>query len=227
MNSTRFPGKALHPVKGFPMLDWVVRCSCTPDGEVFVVSDDEAILDWCWENRVKSLEASGSCGTHRCINAIQEHEDRIGWGAGDILVNVQGDTIPTPGIITKVAQEASLGGVATVAYTPPPEVDPWSPHRVKVVLDGQKALYFSRSMIPFRASRAELLVHAGIYAFSHSVVTDMLERGYPHQTNLGKLEGLEQLDWPYDIYVLAQKDPIPSLDTPEDIKMIERYLDKW
>ena len=87
-------------------------------------------------------------------------------------MNVQGDEPLIEGFVIDAAVEALIADpevpMATVVHPAEPgALD--DPNRVKVVLDRRgRALYFSRSPIPFRARRraaAAIWQHVGLYAY--------------------------------------------------------------
>ena len=88
----------------------------------------------------------------------------------------------------------------TTLATPLPDADAWrDPNRVKVVLDDEgRALYFSRSPIPyvrddapdFAARPARFLQHLGLYGYRREFLLRLASLP-PHP--LEELERLEQL----------------------------------
>jgi len=147
------------------------------------------------------------------------------------VVNLQGDEprIP-PDLLTSfagltsrlddntlltVASHATIEGIA-------------DPNVVKVVLDDRgRALYFSRSAIPYDrdgSGPATFLKHVGIYGFSR----ESLQRycSFPEGTleRIEKLEQLRVLENGYDIMVGLTEDQTIGVDTPEDAKRFEEAL---
>jgi 3-deoxy-manno-octulosonate cytidylyltransferase (CMP-KDO synthetase) len=120
-------------------------------------------------------------------------------------------------------------GIATLAKRLDNQEDIESPNVVKVVFDIQgKALYFSRSPIPFIrnldksvwAKSGQFFKHIGLYGYKTSVLLD-IARLPP--SNLEKTESLEQLRWlenGYEIGVAETDLETIGIDTPEDLKKI-------
>jgi len=116
----------------------------------------------------------------------------------------------------------------TAAHPFENSADAQSPHQVKVVLDrDQRALYFSRSAIPF-AREATAAVsyyrHQGVYGYKRELLLRFV-RWAP--TPLEKAEALEQLralENGVNIHVVVTKSGSPGVDTPDDARTIERQL---
>ena len=230
--STRFPGKPLVKIGGVSMIERVYRqaeqSACLL--HVVVATDDARIA-----NHVTKF--GGNCiitsphhknGTSRCAEVVEKLE-----GEFDGVVNIQGDepfinpkTIDQ--VVTLVEQpHAQIATLATQGATPSEFA---SAHVVKVVTDSVgKALYFSRSAIPFNRDQnhdqlAEALLHVGIYGFKTSVLRQLvtLPTAPPELS-----EQLEQLRWlwhGFNIHVGITPYKSRGIDTPEDLKWAEENL---
>mgnify|MGYP006190106759 FL=1 len=164
----------------------------------------------------------------------------MGWDAGRIVVNLQGDEpfAPADGIRAVAAALAeSSCGMATLA-TPVTSAEAlFDPNTVKLVrrADG-RALYFSRAPLPwhrdrFAQDRLRLpethgwLRHIGIYAYR---VGFLLRFAQLPPGTLEATEALEQLrllEAGEDIMVALAPSPFPpGVDTPEDLASAQRLL---
>ena len=88
--STRLPGKALLPMAGKPMVQWVwERAGKSRAADVIVATDDSRIADAArsFGAVVAMTSAAHPSGTDR----IAEVAHARGWAPADIVVNVQGD----------------------------------------------------------------------------------------------------------------------------------------
>jgi 3-deoxy-manno-octulosonate cytidylyltransferase (CMP-KDO synthetase) len=161
--STRFPGKALAPIAGQPLIQRVVeRCQRAKSlAEVIVATDDARIADaakaFC---RVEMTRAGHPSGTDR----IAEVAGKISC---DAIVNIQGDEpLIDPSVIDAVAGALAQNEMSTAA-TPirnPGEYD--NPNVVKVVVSAAgRALYFSRRTIPYLREAAKGSVSEQLAAF--------------------------------------------------------------
>jgi 3-deoxy-manno-octulosonate cytidylyltransferase (CMP-KDO synthetase) len=228
--STRFPGKPLHLIAGKPLLRHVwERCQKASSlASVIVATDDmriaAAAFGW-------GAEVSLTSPRHR------SGSDRIAEVAAKLrgishIINVQGDEpLIDPKLINQLAKEMQRDRkIEMIAAAHPFEnpADAQSPHQVKVVLDRQRrALYFSRSPIPFAreaTAPTPYFRHQGIYGYKR----DLLLR-FVHWTltPLEKAEALEQLralENGVNIHVVVTKSGSPGVDTPDDARAIERQL---
>ena len=165
-------------------------------------------------------------GTDRIAEAVARFP---GW---EIVVNVQGDEpLLPPGNIDRVVEGMRSHpevGVATLCR-PLDAQGVKDPNAVKVVCrkDG-RALYFSRSVIPFgrreRAAAELWRLHLGIYGFRK----DALERfvGLP-PSPLERAEALEQLralENGMEILVLDAPFDSIGVDTREDLEEAVRRM---
>lgn len=224
--STRFPGKALHPICGKPLLQWVVERARAAKGlaELLVATDDERIR--------AAAEAFGA----RAVMTSPDHPsgtDRIAEAVrgirADAVVNIQGDEpLVDPAVIDLLAEAVGGPGDAwdmATAAAPIRDFAPIAqPSVVKVVTaaDG-RALYFSRSVIPFdrdgdalREAGSVYLRHIGIYAYRRAFL-DRLVREPPCLTErLEKLEQLRALHIGARMKVFVVADNGIGVDTPED-----------
>jgi 3-deoxy-manno-octulosonate cytidylyltransferase (CMP-KDO synthetase) len=231
--STRFPGKPLAMIHGKTMIHKVYEQACKILNPVFVATDDERI-----ENEVKKFggkvimtSPNHQSGTDRCAEALNLIEQQLDKKI-DIVVNIQGDE---PFI--QPSQLETLMGcfknqktqIATLIKPMLSNEDIFNPNHVKVVIDNfNRALYFSRSPIPFIRNHEtstwynqhEYFKHLGIYAYRAEVLRELTSLP---QTSLEKAESLEQLRWLQNgYYIMVEKTDFESLsvDTPEDLKKI-------
>lgn len=235
--STRLPGKPLADIAGKPMVVRVCEAAQKSGALDVIVATDDL--------RVKShVRAHGHAamltredhpsGTDR----IAEVAERMGWGEGEIVVNVQGDEpLIDPGLVTAVA--AALAGdreaaIATAAHPIENADDFFNPNVVKVaVTANQRALYFSRAPIPwhrdgFAVQRTAIpdgfapLRHIGVYAYR----VDFLRRyGTLTPAPMEQWEALEQLRalWHgFPVRVIeCPHAPAPGVDTAEDLARVQ------
>ncbi|MBN2562693.1 MAG: 3-deoxy-manno-octulosonate cytidylyltransferase [Phycisphaerae bacterium] len=149
--STRFPGKPLANKTGKYLIQHVCEqvARAKAVAEVIVATDDERIF-----RAVRSFGGSAvmTRGDH-ASGTDRVAEVAAGLDAG-IVVNVQGDEPEIePANIDKLvallADNANIP-IGTLACPFPADADPADPNAVKVVLDARgRALYFSRSLIPY------------------------------------------------------------------------------
>jgi 3-deoxy-manno-octulosonate cytidylyltransferase (CMP-KDO synthetase) len=238
--STRLPGKALLPMAGRPMIQWVwERAGKSRAAEVLVATDDSRISDAAksFGATVAMTEATHPSGTDR----IAEVARARGWAAGDIVVNVQGDEplIP-PALIDQVAGLLETHADADMATlgVPLTRLDQlMDPNVVKVVMDSAgRALYFSRAPIPWQrdsapsglasqTSFAGARRHVGIYAYRVRALLQLASWPATPLETAEKLEQLRALENGLEIRVADCIEPAgPDVNTPDDVERVLKHL---
>jgi 3-deoxy-manno-octulosonate cytidylyltransferase (CMP-KDO synthetase) len=118
--------------------------------------------------------------------------------------------------------------MATLAFPSSSSEEFADPNVVKVAVDAKgRALYFSRSPIPFpRESEVPLpfLKHLGFYAYRRKFLAQFT--GLPHGKleMVEKLEQLRALEHGHGIRVALSPFDSVSVDTPEDLQGVIRLL---
>ncbi|MGI4757372.1 MAG: 3-deoxy-manno-octulosonate cytidylyltransferase [Janthinobacterium lividum] len=225
--STRLPGKVLRPLLGRPLLQWVVEAAlrCPQLDEVVVATDSEQVADLCQQNAWPCEMTSPDLpsGTDR-MRAVALRR------TADIYVNIQGDEpLLQPEHIAALLRPFSYGEhveVTTVKTACTPE-NITNSNAVKVVCaaDG-RALYFSRSTIPFDrdGTGTAYWKHLGLYAYRHEA---LLRFGTLLPSPLEQVERLEQLrllENGVALYVEAVDLDTVGVDTEADIPRVEALL---
>jgi 3-deoxy-manno-octulosonate cytidylyltransferase (CMP-KDO synthetase) len=233
-DSSRLPGKALLPLAGKPMLQWVhERARSCGASEVIIATDDERIATAA---RGFGAEVAMTARTHVSgTDRIAEVAATRGWADGDIVVNVQGDEplIP-PRVIDQVAELLAANtraDIATLAAKIESPNDLADPNNVKVACDaGGRALYFSRAPIPFNRDSPNTLSsaclrHVGIYAYRVASLRRLASLPAARLELIEKLEQLRALENGMEIRVaLAVERPLADVNTAADLERAERAL---
>lgn len=228
--STRLPGKALVPICGKPLIQWVLERTRQARllDEVIVATDDDRIR--------AAVEALGGIavmtrqdhpsGTDRVAEAVAGRE------AG-VVINIQGDEpLIDPGLINRLA-EVMVGetqwDMATAATPIRDDDELRKASVVKVVCSAEgQALYFSRSVIPFvRDERPEGLTHwrhVGVYAYRRAFLGRLVATAPCALEQAEKLEQLRALYLGARMKVLATQEIGLGVDTPEDVPLAEAAL---
>ena len=223
--STRFPGKPLALVDGEPMIVRVwQRARATRAREVIVATDDERIAaaarlagaDVCM------TEASHASGTDRLAEVARSR----GFGADDIVVNLQGDEPRMPAaIVEQVAAALAAHPAAAIATASAPigtRAEFLDPNVVKVVTDrGGRALYFSRAPIPHDRDGGGIAArrHIGLYAYRAGALLRLAALQPTRLEQLERLEQLRALEHGLEIRVVeAVEVPGPDVNTPQDLQ---------
>ena len=232
--STRFPGKSLALIGGKPLLVRVVERARQARrlDEILVATDDERIAAAaraCGANAVMT-RADHPSGTDRIAEAVRGL-------AADVVVNIQGDEpLIDPDLIDRVA--GALAGaegweMATAASPLRTAEELHNPDVVKVVraLDG-RALYFSRSPIPFvRGAAAGFppvagmhFRHVGLYGYRRAFLERLVREPPCELENLEKLEQLRALALGCRMVVLDCDAAGIGVDSPADVPRAEALL---
>ena len=231
--STRFPGKPLAMLGGKTVIQRVYEQAVSVLGEAYVATDDERILHTVesFGGKAVMTRSDHKSGTDR----IEEAATKIGTDA-DVIINIQGDEpfIQRSQIETLCQQfDDPQTQIATLGKRFESMEAVENPNSPKIVCDTKGfALYFSRSVIPFirGVERQEwfgkfpFLKHLGIYAYRREVLQEITKLP---QSPLEIAESLEQLRWlqnGYRIRVGETNVETVGIDTPEDLKRAEAFL---
>lgn len=204
--------------------------------EAYVATDDERIASAvrAFGGRVVMTSVHHRSGTDRCYEAYT----KVGQGY-DVIVNIQGDEPfiqPSQLEAVKACFDDAATQIATLVkpFTAEDGLEALeNVNSPKVVLDRQmNALYFSRSVIPFRrnAEKADWLKghtyykHIGLYAYRADVLKEITSLP---QSPLELAESLEQLRWLENGYIIkvgiSDVETI-GIDTPQDLARAEAFL---
>lgn len=210
--STRFPGKPLADIGGESMIERVYERASMVLDEVLVATDDERIYTHLSELGKNVLMTSDQhqSGTDRCSEALEHYESTTGKRF-DVVVNIQGDEpFIEPKQIVQLMDtfHEKDTQIATLVKKIKDNGTLFDPNRPKVVFsDKKRALYFSRSPIPYCRSAGEsdwhtkhtYFHHIGLYAYKSDVLHE-LSRLDPGDLEI--CESLEQLRWLENGYII-------------------------
>lgn len=220
MESTRLPGKMLLAETGRPLVEHTYLAAEQAElvDKVFVATDSAEIF--------RTIKARGwdvvytppcNTGSDRCYSALLGLEDRD----ADVIVNLQGDWPEIhPADIDRMVSALFINvherktDITTLAVPLRNAVE--NPSEVKVVVDALgRAMYFSRSLIPYRDTGCRLL-HMGAYAFHRR---SLMAFAKSLQTPLELNENLEQLralEIGLTVRVVEAKHSARGIDTRAD-----------
>ena len=238
--STRFPGKPLACKTGKPLIQhvWERVRAVTSIDRVIVATDDRRIVEAVssFGGEAMMTRDDHPTGTDR----VGEIVGTLRLGDDDIVLNVQGDEpeIDPRAIERLIERMRAADNSCRIATLACPFDDagprqgprsPEDPNCVKVVLDShQRAMYFSRSLIPYPRSEdgridqpSDWLLHLGVYAFRADVIARITGPRSDGLTSMAATESLEQLRWlgaGHAIAVAVVDPQMPGIDTPDDYK---------
>ena len=226
--SSRFPGKPLAVLAGKPMICHVCeKASASKADYVLVATDDERIAAVVKEYGYQAVmtREDHPSGTDRIAEAVKKAAPDV-----DIIINVQGDEplIPTSAIDDLLDLMVNNSGYEMATIGVPGNRETMTENNVKVVFgsDG-RALYFSRSMIPFARKGGvpdQVYLHWGIYAYRRKTLERFVQLPPGKLEECEKLEQLRALENGIRIYVLVSNLTSIGIDTPADLELAEKKL---
>jgi len=233
--STRFPGKPLADINGKPMIQRVYEQVKIALDHVVVATDDSRI-----EAAVKAFggdvvmtSSEHQSGTDRIAEAIEKIESETKENY-QVVINIQGDEPfiqPEQISALKDCFNSPSTQIATLIKAIENADEIFDINKVKVVVSKSlRALYFSRSPIPFvRGSEKEDWIkeqtfykHIGMYAYRRDTLNEITKLP---QSSLEIAESLEQLRWLENEYVIKTditKHESIGIDTPEDLERVKQ-----
>lgn len=231
--STRFPGKPLAELQGKPIIQWVYEaCKKANCGEVIIATEDKRITSAAASFGAKAVMTSADCqsGTDRIYQATK------GLGA-DYVINVQGDEpFVQPETIKAVVELVKNDDKTDISTACMPVTDADiinNPNHVKAVLaKDMRALYFSRSPIPYKrektpeSEKAPYYLHCGIYGYKIKALEQFVKLPVSPLENLEKLEQLRALEAGMTIKSALINKAGPAIDTPADLERAKEFAKK-
>jgi 3-deoxy-manno-octulosonate cytidylyltransferase (CMP-KDO synthetase) len=234
-HSTRLPGKALAMIGGRPMVCHVAERTRRARGlsRVIVATDDARVQAAVAAIGIEAVltRADHPSGTDRLAEVAQAVPAAV-------VVNVQGDLpLLDPRMIERLvaglAADPALP-MMTLATAVRDDAEWRSPHVVKVVMDaGGRALYFSRSPIPYdrdrRRAPGEPLGwrHIGMYAYRRDALLRLAALPPSPLEQREQLEQLRALEHGIAIGIAewTAEGPFIEVDTADDLERVRAAMD--
>jgi 3-deoxy-manno-octulosonate cytidylyltransferase (CMP-KDO synthetase) len=235
LESTRFPRKLLHKIKGRPLLAWVAEriAEQAPEFSLYFAVDHELLRE-CVNSA--GFKAVMTASTHQSgTDRIAEANRAI---RADRVINVQADEPLVTGAQIRALAKLLEGGaaMATMATRFRTAADFGNPNQVKVVMrkDG-RALYFTRAMAPFPRDRGTTIddewvqanpcfKHLGLYGYQADLLEKLATLPLGQLERIEKLEQLRVLENGYDIACGLTDELSVGVDTHEDARKFEALL---
>ena len=230
LGATRLPGKPLADIAGAPMIVHVLRRAEAANlGPVVVATDArdiEAVVIKAGGRAVMTSPDHGS-GSDRIFEALGKADPE---GRAGIIVNLQADlpTIPPSDIAASLTPLADAAvDIATLAAEISNPAERGDANVVKVVgtsvaRDRLRALYFSRSAVPF--GDGPLYHHIGLYAFRRAALERFVKLPPSPLEKREKLEQLRALEAGMRIDVSIVGSVPLGVDTPADLARARAML---
>ena len=235
LESTRFPRKLLHPIKGKPLVLWVAEriTAEAPDYPLWFAVDHQLLAE-CLESagfRAIMTSAMHQSGTDRIAEANRTVR-------ASYVLNVQADEpLVSAGQLQALAKLIQGDAPMATLCTPFKRVvDFYNTNQVKVVMSRTgRALYFSRSRMPFSRDLGLTIddnwveghpcfKHLGLYAYRADFLEKFVALPPGKLEQIEKLEQLRALENDFPIAIALTDDPTIGVDTPDDAKKFEAHL---
>jgi 3-deoxy-manno-octulosonate cytidylyltransferase (CMP-KDO synthetase) len=212
------------------VFDRVVESNVFDD--ILVAADHKRIIDVAQGFGARTYLTTGDhiCGTDRCAEAAREV-----FPNADIVVNIQADEpFLNPRMIPLVVEPLTSDDswdITTLCCPSPEGANRESPFTVKIVrTPSGRAIYFSRSMIPFPRyeENTSYVQHIGIYGYRMQQLQQFATSG-PSALELAEgLEQLRALELEMRIKVIETNLDYPrvSIDTQDDIDRAQKLVSK-
>jgi 3-deoxy-manno-octulosonate cytidylyltransferase (CMP-KDO synthetase) len=254
LESTRFPRKLLHPIKGKPLVLWVAeRISAEAPDLPLYFAVDHPLLGDCLKNagfRAIMTDARHPSGTDRIAEANRTVR-------ASYVLNVQADEPLVTGAQIQALAQLIRGEcpMATLCTPFTRAEDFHNPNQVKVVFspsaakapegasprpaggpNAGRALYFSRSPMPYARDLGGKVddgwvranpchKHLGLYAYHGDFLEQFVALPPGRLEQAEKLEQLRALENGFPIAIEVTSDPTIGVDTAEDAARFEQVLE--
>lgn len=221
--SSRFPGKALAPLAGKPMLQHVYERASLARylTKILIATDDPRIeaAARAFGAPVRMTRADHASGTDRIAEVASAE-------SAEIIVNIQGDeplidpAAIDAAVLSLCDDDESPMGTLKRRIDNPAEIA--NPNVVKVVTDlAGNAIYFSRHPIPYEREAGTGTVHykhIGLYVYRRDFLLRYSDLPIGPLETAEKLEQLRALENGYRIRVAETEYDSLGVDTPEDLE---------
>ena len=228
MGSTRFPGKPLANIMGFPMIEHIRQRELLAEGidQVVVATCDQEIMDVVLKNGGSAVMTSDR--HERSSERVAEAMESL---SGDIVVVAQGDEpLLFPTELQQVAEPFMEDDtIQCVSLLSPLEGDDDynNPNIVKAVCDLKGFLLFlSRAPIPYYMKEGNCPVYreTGIRAFRSDFLQEYV--AFP-ETPFEKVEAVDMLrilEHGHKIFGVLTDYATIGVDHKEDVSIVEAIL---
>lgn len=234
LGSTRLPRKMLLRQTGKTLIQhtYEVALQATLPAGVCVATDDAEIFREVasFGGNVRMTDPAAPSGTDRVAEVAR------GLDGVDIVVNLQGDEPEMSGeaidLVIRLLASEPEAVMATLATPIRRREQLEDPACVKVVFDSAgRALYFSRSAIPFPREWDDRLLHAeppvfyqhiGLYAYRRQFLLKLSALPASRIENIERLEQLRVLEAGFSILVGVIDSHVGGIDTRDDYERFVR-----
>ena len=248
LKSTRLPNKLLLPLGGIPLIIRTAKNAEKIDDTV-VACDSEKILEVCKAHKIHAILTSPlhSSGTDRCAEVARA----LDLPRNEIVINLQGDEpFLEESVVESLINSMRHTHFMASCYKDISAENALDSNLVKVVISNDNfALYFSRSVIPFKRedsanlsnlnanpsanplnpnqNRADSLIyngHIGIYGFFAWSLAEFCALPKSPLESIEKLEQLRALWHRKEIFMTKVATKSIGIDTEADYKNAQKIM---
>lgn len=226
--ATRFPAKLMQMLGDKTVIRHTYENTVATGlfTDVIVVTDSDIIFHEIQSNggKVVMSNKEHESGTDRIAEAVKELNV-------DVVINVQGDEpfVQRASLekLCNIFQDNSVQ-VGSLMHIIAEEQQINDPNCVKVVVNSQMdALYFSRSVIPYKRDNSTDVVyykHIGMYGYRKDILLKFTVLPASKLEQTEKLEQLRLLENGYRIRMSVTEPVGVSIDTPADLEKAKQLL---
>jgi len=232
LESSRFPGKALHRFRGKPLLYYVWRAMSRSKliGRLVIATDNPAIREaaMSFGAEVVMTGKGHRTGSDRAAEVARGTRARL-------VVNIQGDNLglkagPVDRAIT-LLQERREFDCTTLAKPVERDSDLSDPNLVKLIANERgRVLWFSRFPLPYlqkagrgaKVKQFKYLGHIGVYVYRRKTLEAFAAHGRSPLETAESLEQLRVLEHGWRMGLVRTRAKTVSVDTPDDIGKLSR-----
>lgn len=245
LKSTRLPNKPLCIINGKTLIQHVYEHALQvhPKEDIYIAAGDQEIIDVANGFGAQCIltDPSLPSGTDRIAAALKEIDPH--GTKYDIAISFQGDGInvdPKLNLELVDLMEKTGADIVTVGMKITDTSDIEDPSHVKIAMglkDGEnygRALYFSRSPIPFNRDNVPeynfAYWHIGIYVYRAKALQEIISYPVGVLENIEKLEQLRALENGMSIFALVVPDvklieEAPAdVNTPEELEQAQQFF---
>jgi len=230
MAATRFPGKPLADIHGKPMIQHVIeRALDAKLGDVIVAAGDQVIVEAVQHLDCKTIltDPDLPSGSDRIFAALKKADPKNSYTH---VLNLQGDLPHLDSSLLKTLLDlldSSDFDISTLCYEIKDDKELNDPSCVKVAMtedqkDIYKALYFSRSCIPYGAG--PIYHHIGLYGYLRNSLERFVNLPQSGLEKREKLEQLRALENGMKIGIKCVNSNPFGIDTKEDLEKLKSIL---
>jgi len=245
--STRFPKKPMALIAGQSMLErvWRIAASVVGESQTLVATDSEEIakLAQGFGAQVEMTSVDCRTGSDRVCEAVRSYSQSKGIAKEDLrILGFQGDAPLTPPTVLESLFLALEENLSWSSVTPAVILEGEAlEHLIEdksrgsstgtlvVFDDSKRALYFSKSLVPFpRDGEArEVYKHIGIYAWRWPELENFVSLPKGRLEQIESLEQLRLLESGREMHVVEvdlSGRTMVSVDNPEDVARAEEVI---